>query len=1553
MIRPTSSSWFFVASTVFTPFTFSMLLLTATLGVAQSTTGIVPYSSYTTHQYDTISNADLGMTVIASVRSKGGPIPFQANLVLNHIVSMSGGSPQVLPYFTLRVAGTGTTSFQVTHSTCPYQPPDPPPPTDLYHGFKFVDDTGAVHDYSATIKFDTAGCLNNEETTDATETNGSGLHGIAATNPDGSWYFEVADLNGNVIGHNSLVTDANGNTLSRTLTGGTTWQYTDSMGQIALTSTIGSYGPPHGADTYSYLDANGVNQTVSVNYSTYTQQTAWGCGGDIAPTSVSFPSSVSWPDGTSLSLTYEHGAGTNTGTVTGRIASLTLPTGGAVSYTYSGGSNGINCLDGSPATMTRTENGQTTTYVHTTINANYQASTVETLPDGGRETFLFSGHVFGGNVATTLYSDVVTDSTGNITSTKLINFNGNPNGSQSGYFPTSKVDTYVYRGGTSVTAGSVHSQTSLDATYYALPLDVKVYTPATSSAVYTDTVTTYGSFSNGSCSGATVANRICTSVTSDGSGNTLKSSRATYDLYGNKLNGSTLVSGTTYLSSGSATYNSNGTVATSTSTFGNVSTNSVTSCDNTLPTSASNGVATYTYAWDCNGGVMNSVNNSIGTKSFVYNDPLYRATQSTDENGTAVNYSFAATSGEGTMTFGSSTVDGIVNVDGFGHKASTQVKNGSSYDTTSHTYLGNHVASDSLPCSAALSGTCATTKYSYSYDSVGRLSVKTDATTSATRVYSYTANDTLVTVSGGTSPVHKVQTEVDGLGRLISVCEITTLPGSTSCNQTASAAGFLTAYQYTPMGLLSTVTQFANGSSPQTRTFTYDNIGRKLTESTPEGGLVQFFYDTAPSTPGVACPGTANGKLVKRYDARGNTTCYAYDSFGRTSSVVYSGPGSTGVNKYFTYDAATVNGQTMLNAKEKMAEAYTSTSVNGTKLTDFGFSYSVLGQVTDLYESTPHSGGYYHTTAAYYSNGAVATLGGVPGKPTWSLGLDPMGRFKTLSETSNCNGTCLSLISSAFYSLGRPITINYGSGDHDSFVYSAATGMESSYTLKQGANSIIDTITWFPTGQLSKQVFTDTVTPANAQTCTYSYDDLLRLASDNCGSAWSQTFAYDPFGNIVKSGSSSFAATYNGKNRIATLGSNVPTYDASGNLLTINTGTLHTYTWDAENRVASIDGKTLTYDALDRVVEEGTTLQILYGPTGKLGVQSGQTNTRTYLGLPKGAGIIYDGSSVVYQHPDLMGNGILGTNNTQGKVFDRFFAPFGEEYKNSGSTVADFTGKTQDLDPNLYDFPYREDSPVQGRWLNPDPSGISAAQTNDPQTLNRYSYVRNSAMGMTDPNGLRDGVWAYVMSFTASGGLGGINDNGGIGWETADQASAEQLSAAREAALWVSIGAPGASTPLFGNNSTSGNGTTQQDQQQQTSTAPANSRTDVVLYGREVPPEPQPTGYFWEMDWYAGSCSDTCSQSSANTNQTISLVESLNGGSWLSSGTPKKGEAEDQISPDAKTFNQRWFVADPGGSPKQVQIVVGRNGNGNWITTWEVHVIIDKAGDRPLYSPVP
>ena len=51
--------------------------------------------------------------------------------------------------------------------------------------------------------------------------------------------------------------------------------------------------------------------------------------------------------------------------------------------------------------------------------------------------------------------------------------------------------------------------------------------------------------------------------------------------------------------------------------------------------------------------------------------------------------------------------------------------------------------------------------------------------------------------------------------------------------------------------------------------------------------------------------------------------------------------------------------------------------------------------------------------------------------------------------------------------------------------------------------------------------------------------------------------------------------------------------------------------------------------------------------------------------------------------------------------------------------------------------------------------------------------------------------------------------------------------------------------------------------------------------------------------------------------------------------------------PSAPAF-QHWFVDN-----KQVQLVVGKDSKGNLIKTWEVHVVINKMGDRPTYSPVP
>ena len=73
----------------------------------------------------------------------------------------------------------------------------------------------------------------------------------------------------------------------------------------------------------------------------------------------------------------------------------------------------------------------------------------------------------------------------------------------------------------------------------------------------------------------------------------------------------------------------------------------------------------------------------------------------------------------------------------------------------------------------------------------------------------------------------------------------------------------------------------------------------------------------------------------------------------------------------------------------------------------------------------------------------------------------------------------------------------------------------------------------------------------------------------SCGSAWAQTFSYDEFGNIVKSGSLSCAATHNSKNQIATLGSTVHAWLT----FVIADGTVDTYgTYGNGNGAQGVEG---------------------------------------------------------------------------------------------------------------------------------------------------------------------------------------------------------------------------------------------------------------------------------------------------------------------------------------------------------------------------------------------
>jgi RHS repeat-associated protein len=356
----------------------------------------------------------------------------------------------------------------------------------------------------------------------------------------------------------------------------------------------------------------------------------------------------------------------------------------------------------------------------------------------------------------------------------------------------------------------------------------------------------------------------------------------------------------------------------------------------------------------------------------------------------------------------------------------------------------------------------------------------------------------------------------------------------------------------------------------------------------------------------------------------------------------------------------------------------------------------------------------------------------------------------------------------SYNTAGLPTGITYGSGDSDSFIYDPNTNRMTQYKFTVGTSpqSLTGNLTWNANGTLLTQNITDAFNAANTQNCSYSYDDLSRLSNANCGSAAAQTFTYDPFGNINKSGSPySFQPSYSSStNRMSSIGSFTPTYDGAGN---VTNDSLHTYTWDVYGRPSTVDSVNVTYDALGRMVEQnrsGAYTQLVYSPTGqKMQIMNGQASAKSIVVLPGGGQAVFSATGLLYYgHPDHLGSSRFASTPSRTMYFDTAYAPFGEPYATSGTPDPSFTGQRQDTVAGLYDFLAREYS-YQGRWSSPDPVGRKAVSPSKPQTWNRYAYVTNNPLALVDPLGLKPYLYQCGSDGTGCGGNGG-GGYGGIVW---------------------------------------------------------------------------------------------------------------------------------------------------------------------------------------------
>jgi RHS repeat-associated protein len=718
----------------------------------------------------------------------------------------------------------------------------------------------------------------------------------------------------------------------------------------------------------------------------------------------------------------------------------------------------------------------------------------------------------------------------------------------------------------------------------------------------------------------------------------------------------------------------------------------------------------------------------------------------------------AVTQIESALTFNSnaSTQDALTVADGFGRQLLVQRRQApgsSNFDTVQTSYdSAGRPYRISQPFVATAGQTSSTAPHTdTTFDAVNRPLQTVDAG-GGTVSYSYAQNDVLITV--GPAPTgestKKRQLEYDGLGRLKSVCEVTSATGSGSCGQSVSATGYLTQYTYDALDRLAGVTQNAQAQSGyQTRTFTYDGVGRLTSEANPETGTTNYTYDT-----NTTC-GTSTGDLVKRVDAVGNTTCYGYDVLHRVTSITYpSGSyASATPEKHFVYDSATVNSVAMSNAKGRLAEAYTGAS--GNKITDLGFSYTARGETADVYQKSPNSGGYYHLTGTYWEHGALKTLSGLPVVPTLTYNVDGEGRVSSVSGASGTNPVTNVAYDTSGTTVGSLTGITYGAtvsgNDSDAFTFSSTSFRPATYQFNVGSQNASGALTWNANGSLQQLAIADGTNSANTQTCNYAYDDHGRIKTADCGTKWYQDFSTtDVFGNVKKTigtpPGTSFTPTYDNSNHISGGGYST-SYDANGNIT--NDGMSPnptTYTWDVDGFPHTIARSstttTVVYDALGRAVENqsgSSYTQVVYGPGGnKLGLMNGSSLVKAFIPLVAGAQAVYDSAGLkYYRHPDWLGTSRLASAPNRTLYFSGAYAPYGEDYaKTTGNIDLSFTGQNQDTISGLYDFMYRRYNPVQGRWISPDPAGMAAVDLSNPQSWNRYAYVMNSPTNWIDPLGL-------------------------------------------------------------------------------------------------------------------------------------------------------------------------------------------------------------------------
>ncbi len=627
---------------------------------------------------------------------------------------------------------------------------------------------------------------------------------------------------------------------------------------------------------------------------------------------------------------------------------------------------------------------------------------------------------------------------------------------------------------------------------------------------------------------------------------------------------------------------------------------------------------------------------------------------------------------------------------------------------------------------------------SYVYDGIGRTCVLVPpdgaavagsacpATQPSNDVFTtYAGNQTTVTDQQGIS--RKSQT--DGLGRLTYVWE------------SPSGVNYQTMYAYDGLDDLASVVQ----GTTHSRSFTYDSLKRLTSSTNPETGTtpVTYAYD-------------ADSNAFSKTDARGYTITYSYDQLNRMTGRTYSN-GDPAVS--YVYDQTTC---VVVSTCYNIGRRTSMTDADGSE----SWAYDTMGREWGEQRTT---NGYTKTTGYTYDlNGDLTTLTYPSGRVITYV-TDSAGRPSSAEDVANnifyIQGTCANGATSlgvCYAPQGAISSANVGPTGGSTWLKLAESfntrlqPNQIQYSNQSGNLMLLQYSFLDASSHNNANVMGITNLVDGTRSQQFTYDQLNRLLTAETTSTyatspahcWGEAYVYDnststpgEFGNLTNINVAS--TSYNGCTQeslsvVASATNQITSfsYDASGNVLN---DTHNSYVWNAESEIKTAAGVNYTYDGDGNRIQKSNGKIYWYGAGTEILDESDSagniTDEYVFFGGKRIAHRVVSGNAIFYYGEDFLGSSRQIYTSTSTVCYDADFYPFGGEriVTNSCAQNYKFEGKERDSESGLDNFGARYDSSSMGRFMSPDPLG---GHQEDPQTLNKYAYVRNNPTTLTDPTGL-------------------------------------------------------------------------------------------------------------------------------------------------------------------------------------------------------------------------